>query len=184
MEESPGLAKLKDVMKKNKNLRILLFKQKSDLEAQKMENLSLMKDLNNLEKKIEELEAGENIQEEQRKTLKFKQKYKNLERLFTKEKDEGLRLKRENQKILKILKKGTMVISEFGEFQSLEDIEYSKSTRKSDQINTLKTEIKSLREINYQLRRDHEFHYNQENINYSNKTDTLPQIKSINSYKR
>jgi hypothetical protein len=182
----PEVKKFKVLMKKNKNLRLMLFKQKSEIESQKIEKLNLMQTTNQLESKIQELESGENVQEKQKEILKLKQKYKNLDRLFTKEKDEALRLKRENTKLMKILKKGKSLsnIEEFGDFQSLEDIDHSTNIKTSEKIHTLKTEIKSLKELNFQLRRDHEFRFGHENINYSNRREMLPQIRSIHSYKK
>jgi hypothetical protein len=59
-----------------------------------------------------------------------------------------------------------------------------KSTKESDTIHKLKTEIRSLRELNFTLKREQEFKFIKENIYHGNRSDMLPPIMTMNSYKR
>jgi alpha-glucuronidase len=108
-EESSDKAKLRNVLKRNKTLRMHMLKKNSELENEKKENLKLLKTINNMEMQIKNLRSGDEIIEQKNANSKLKQRYKNLERLFNKEKDEGLRLKSENQKLVQILKKGNRI---------------------------------------------------------------------------
>lgn len=94
------------MLRKNKNLRVLVFKQKSALEAGKRESLELAKRLHELEAQLRQAREGERESEAHRRAARLKQKLRTLERVFTKEKDEGLRLKRELAQTKGVLAKG------------------------------------------------------------------------------
>lgn len=98
--------RLKQAIRKNKNLQMLVFRQTGQLESVNRERLELLQTINALEAKLKQIETGEESQEHERRLAQMRQKFRNLERVFTKEKDDGLRLRRENEQMAKVLRKG------------------------------------------------------------------------------
>lgn len=94
------------MLKKNKGLRTTIIKKSTDLETEKKQNLRHLHKINELQMKITRLESGDAILEQRESLSKMRQRLKNLDRLFSKEKEEALRFKSENQKLLNFLKTG------------------------------------------------------------------------------